>query len=167
MIFRFRFCTLKTVLQKFPSALLSTDVADHEILTNQDRELIQSIDENLELQKLLANFSIPKLSNSLKTLFLSKEFPDLRNFTNEANKRVARVKFIDPKGVNTLATTVQYYLNLDLDEFREEKNTKRRFPTFGLLKKTSHFKCTSNAILKWLFVCFIMILLSSVSHTTH
>ena len=148
LIFHSRFCTLQTVLQKLPP-LLSNDIPDQEILTNEDRELIQSIDENLELQKLFVSFSIPRLTYSLKTLIICKEFPDLRSFASEANKRAASAKFTDPKGINTLSTTVQYYLNLDLDEFRQEKITKRRkFPSFGLLKKMSYFRCTSTAIVK-------------------
>ncbi|XP_066923234.1 retinol dehydrogenase 8-like [Clytia hemisphaerica] len=140
---KIRFCVLQTVLQKMPCALLSTEANETEPLSNEDRELIQSIDDDLEKRKLLAEYSISDTSKSLKTLFTT-DFPDLRQFTNKAIKSEAYDKFIDPKGMKTLSETVQFYLNLDLDEFREERKTKMKF---NLLKKTSsHFRCTSSNI---------------------
>ena len=132
-----------------PCALLSTEVSEIEPLSSEDRELIQSIDDDLEKRKLLAEYSIPNISKSLKTLFTT-DFPDLRQFTNKANKSEAYEKFIDPKGMKTLSETMQFYLNLDLDEFREETKKKMKF---NLLKKTSsHFRCSSSNILIW--ICF-------------
>ena len=129
--------------------MLSTDVTDHETLSDEDRELIQNIDENLEQQKLLKTFSVPKLASSLKALLTAVEFPNSRCFTSSAVASAARDKFVDPKGMSTLSTTVQLYLNIDLDEFREEsgQHRRRKLPSLGLLKKTkSHFKCSSNDI---------------------
>ena len=136
-ISHFSLCTLQTVIKKSPSLILTHEHQEN-ISNEEDRTLLSNFEHDLEKQKLLKALSTDKIVACLKSLF-TNNFTDLRVFVNKSCKEAAYAKFTDPKGVETLSEIAKFYLNIDIDEFRDEVTKKQT--KMELLKSSSPFMC--------------------------
>jgi len=144
MYFCSSLCTLQTVIQKSPSPILThellCDSSNHQknISNQEEKDLLWSIEQDLEKQKLLKALSPDKMATCLKSLF-TNNFTDLKTFVNKSCRKAAYAKFTDPKGGDTLSEITKFYLNIDIDEFRDEVTKKQT--KMEILKSSSPFIC--------------------------